>query len=36
MKNPDNAIFAEFAPQFEAFKKSVKSQLGCNCDCNCK
>lgn len=35
-KNPDNAIFAEFAPQFEAFKKSVKSQLGCNCDCNCK
>ena len=33
-KNADNALFAEFAPQFEAFKKSVKQQLGC--DCNCK
>ena len=32
-KNSDNALFAEFAPQFEAFKKSVKSQLGCDCNC---
>ena len=32
-KNADNALFAQFAPQFEEFKKSVKSQLGCNCDC---
>lgn len=32
-KNADNAIFAEFAPQFEAFKKNVRSQLGCGCDC---
>lgn len=32
-KNSDNALFAEFGPQFEAFKKSVKSQLGCGCDC---
>ncbi len=31
-KNADNALFAEFAPQFEAFKSSVKSQLGCNCN----
>ena len=32
-KNSDNALFAEFAPQFEAFKKNVKEQLGCGCDC---
>lgn len=31
-KNADNALFAEFGPQFEAFKSSVKSQLGCKCD----
>ncbi|MDE6791817.1 MAG: DUF3861 domain-containing protein, partial [Muribaculaceae bacterium] len=33
-KNSDNALFAEFGPQFEAFKKSVKAQFGCGCDCN--
>ena len=33
-KNPDAAIFGEFAAQFEAFKKSVKGQIGCGCDCN--
>lgn len=33
-KNADNAIFAEFGPQFEAFKKCVKEKIGCNCDCN--
>lgn len=32
-KNSDNALFAEFGPQFEAFKKTVKTQLGCDCDC---
>ncbi|MBD5272985.1 MAG: DUF3861 family protein [Bacteroides sp.] len=32
-KNSDNALFAEFGPQFEAFKKSVKSQLSCDCNC---
>ncbi len=32
-KNSDNAIFAEFGQQFEAFKKSVKAQLGCDCQC---
>lgn len=32
-KNADNPLFAEFAAQFEAFKKNVKSQLGCGCDC---
>lgn len=32
-KNPDNALFAEFAPQFEAFKKNVKGKLGCGCNC---
>lgn len=31
-KNADNAMFAEFAPQFEAFKSSLKSQLGCKCN----
>ena len=34
-KNSDNAIFAEFGPQFEAFKKSVKAQLGCECQGEC-
>ncbi|MBD5309318.1 MAG: DUF3861 domain-containing protein [Muribaculaceae bacterium] len=33
-KNADSPLFAEFAPQFEAFKKSVKAQLGCDCGCN--
>ncbi len=33
-KNPDLALFSEFAPQFEAFKKRVKETLGCGCDCN--
>ncbi|MCI9607495.1 MAG: DUF3861 family protein [Muribaculaceae bacterium] len=33
-KNADNPLFAEFAPQFEAFKHSVKSKLGCGCSCN--
>ena len=32
-KNSDNALFATFAPQFEAFKKSIREQLGCGCDC---
>lgn len=32
-KNSDNVIFAEFAPQFEEFKKSIKSKLGCGCGC---
>ncbi|MBD5189692.1 MAG: DUF3861 family protein [Bacteroidales bacterium] len=31
-KNSDNALFAEFGPQFEAFKKSLKAQVGCNCE----
>ncbi|MDE6048962.1 MAG: DUF3861 domain-containing protein [Paramuribaculum sp.] len=30
-KNSDNPIFAEFAPQFEAFKHSIKSKVGCGC-----
>lgn len=33
-KNADNPLFAEFAPQFEAFKRSVKEKLGCQCQCN--
>ena len=34
-KNPDLALFKEFAPQFEAFKQTVKSQLGCSgCGCD--
>ncbi|MDE6273001.1 MAG: DUF3861 domain-containing protein [Muribaculaceae bacterium] len=32
-KNSDNALFADFGQQFEAFKEKVRSQLGCNCDC---
>ncbi len=32
-KNADNALFAEFAPQFEAFKSSVREKLGCSCGC---
>lgn len=32
-KNADNALFAEFAPQFEAFKKGVAQKLGCPCSC---
>ena len=30
-KNPDQALFKEFAPQFEAFKMKVKETLGCDC-----
>ncbi len=30
-KNADNPIFAEFGSQFEAFKKSFKSSIGCCC-----
>ena len=33
-KNPDAQIFKDFAPQFEAFKQTVKAQLGCS-DCGC-
>ncbi|MDE6247718.1 MAG: DUF3861 domain-containing protein [Muribaculaceae bacterium] len=33
-KNSDNPLFAEFAAQFEAFKKSVKEQVGCS-SCGC-
>ena len=32
-KNSDNPLFAEFAPQFEAFKQIVKGKLGCGCEC---
>ncbi len=32
-KNADSPLFAEFAPQFEAFKQKVKGQIGCGCDC---
>ena len=35
-KNPDSPLFKEFAGQFAEFKKSVKSQLGCGCNCDCK
>ncbi len=34
-KNVDNALFSEFGSQFEAFKKSVKAKLGCDCGCSC-
>ncbi|WP_301346076.1 DUF3861 family protein [uncultured Muribaculum sp.] len=30
-KNADNPLFAEFAPQFEAFKNSVRAKTGCGC-----
>ncbi|MBD5192186.1 MAG: DUF3861 family protein [Bacteroidales bacterium] len=32
-KNPENPLFAEFAAQFEAFKKNVKAKAGCDCGC---
>lgn len=32
-KNSDNPLFAQFAPQFEAFKQEVRSKLGCQCGC---
>lgn len=32
-KNPDLDLFKEFGPQFETFKKNVKSALGCGCGC---
>lgn len=35
-KNPELALFKDFAPQFEAFKQTVKSQLGCGCNCDNK
>lgn len=28
-KNTDNPLFAEFAPQFEAFKNQVRKQVHC-------
>ena len=34
-KNADSALFKEFGPQFEAFKKQVKEQLGCGCGSSC-
>ena len=35
-KNADSPLFAEFIPQFKAFKQKVREQLGCKCnDCNC-
>ncbi len=33
-KNRDLGLFNEFAPQFEAFKQSVKNRLGCKCGCD--
>lgn len=33
-KNADNELFAEFAPQFKAFKELVKGKLGCGCNCD--
>ena len=33
-KNPDLELFKDFYPAFEAFKKNVKGQFGCKCDCN--
>lgn len=35
-KNPDCSLFAEFAPQFKAFKDKVRAQFGCGCNCDCK
>lgn len=35
-KNPDATLLAEFAPQFEAFKKKVREAFGCDCGCSCK
>ena len=35
-KKPDLKLFKEFAPQFEAFKKSVKAKLGCGKGCGCQ
>lgn len=32
-KYPDAPLFAEFWPQFEAFKKTVKEKFGCGCNC---
>lgn len=32
-KTSDNPLFAEFGQQFDTFKKNVKTQLGCDCDC---
>ena len=34
-KNPDVALFAEFAPQFKMLKEKVRSQLGCGRGCGC-
>ena len=33
-KNSDNPLFAQFAPQFKAFKQEVRSKVGCGCNCN--
>ncbi|MDE6704158.1 MAG: DUF3861 family protein [Muribaculaceae bacterium] len=35
-KNQDSPLFKEFGEQFETFKKSVKAQFGCNCNCESK
>lgn len=31
-KNADNPLFAEFMPQFKAFKDKVKAEFGCKCN----
>lgn len=34
-KNQDNALFQQFAPQFEEFKKAFREAVGCTgCGCN--
>ncbi|MCM1292199.1 MAG: DUF3861 domain-containing protein [Bacteroides sp.] len=30
-KNPDNALFQEFGPQFESFKAYIKEAIKANC-----
>lgn len=32
-KNPDLALFSDFAPQFKAFKENLKGTIGCGCGC---
>ena len=32
-KNSENPLFAQFAPQFEEFKRSVAEKFGCGCCC---
>lgn len=33
-KNSDNPLFAQFASQFEDFKKELKNKVGCGCKCS--